>query len=84
MLVRNARPLAVPVVAHSCEHGHHHVLQQLQRTQHRGQPGELLIDGDGVVVAERGDEWSGIDRRPVCRISAVSNPTQASVQWTAT
>jgi hypothetical protein len=64
VLVRDARPLAVPVVAHSCEHWHQHVLQQLQRTHHQGQPGELLVDGDGVVVAQRGDEWSDIDRRP--------------------
>ena len=68
MLVRDARPPAVPVVADLREHRHQHVLEQVERTQNRGQPRELLVDADGVVLAQRGDERGRIERRRPRRI----------------
>ena len=66
VLVRDARPPPVPVVADLCEHRHQHILEEVERTQNRGQPGELLVDADGVVLAQRGDECGRIERRAPC------------------
>ena len=57
------RPL-VPVVTHLRQHRHQHVPEQVDRRQDRRQPGDLLVDGDGIVLAQRGDERGGVDRRP--------------------
>ena len=51
-----------------CEERHQHVLEKFERTQHRGQPREFLVDADGVVLAQRGDERSRIERRPSRRV----------------
>src|SRR6185503_16803493 len=44
-----------------------------ERTQHRGEPRELLVDADGVVIAQRGDECGRIERRPMCRKGRARN-----------
>ena len=44
------RALAVPVVAHLRQHRHQHVAEQLERTQDRGQPSDLPVDGRRVVA----------------------------------
>ena len=70
VLVRDARPPAVPVVADFCEHRHQHVLEEVERTQDCGQTGELLVDADGVVLAQRGEERRRIERCPPRRIDS--------------
>ena len=52
----------------SREHRHQHVLEEVERTQDGRQPGELLVDADGVVLAQRGEERRRVERCPPRRI----------------
>ena len=65
VLVRDARPPAVPVVADLREHRHQHVLEQFERTQDRGQPARSPGRWPTAsYFAQRGDERGRIERCP--------------------
>ena len=61
MLLRDARALAVPIVAHSRQRGHQCVPEQLERTQDRRESSHLPVDGRRVVALERSGERGRID-----------------------